>query len=109
MLLPVTECISQSRWLWFSQRPQKLINFQTFDEASRGPWGALQLLIRMRGRTILASAGGFTVLAAMAVDPFTQQVLSYPPIPTKSPGNSSIGRVQTWAGDSEESFISPCT
>lgn len=101
MLLATMECVSQSKWLLFRDRPQKLIDFHIIDEASRGPYGAMTLLFRMRGRAILASAGAFIIFASLAVEPFTQQVLSYPlssviaiggPIPT-------VPRMQSWIGD----------
>ncbi len=74
----------QSKWLLFRARPQHLIDFKTIDEASRGPWGALLLLLRMRGRVVVASVGAFVFVASLTVDPFIQQVLSYPPTSSRS-------------------------
>lgn len=81
MLLATTESIGQAKWILFRKKYQKLVDFNIIDEGSRGPWGAFQLLYRFwDGRTVLASAGAFIVLASLAVDPFTQQVLSYPSV-----------------------------
>lgn len=81
MLFAATESIGQAKWLLFRKEGRNLIDFNTIDEASRGPWGAFQLLYRFwDGRTILASVGAFIVLVSLAVDPFTQQILSYPSI-----------------------------
>ncbi len=47
--MAVAEALSQWKWNWFeADRP--LTDFQTFDAASRGPWGSLKLLARLRGR-----------------------------------------------------------
>jgi hypothetical protein len=48
-MLPIAEAISQCKWNWFRQdRP--LSDFETFDEASRGFWGSVTLLFRVRWR-----------------------------------------------------------
>ena len=78
MLLAVTQCISQSKWLLFRTTPHKLIDFNTIDEASRGPFGSLSLLAQMKGHSSLAYLGSIITIASIAFGPFTQQVLSYP-------------------------------
>jgi len=41
--------ISQSKWLWYRQdEPHPLKDIQLFDDASRGPWGAVVLLFSIR-------------------------------------------------------------
>ena len=47
LIMPVSEAISQLKWIWF-QEEAALWDFQLFDAASRGPWGATMLLIRTR-------------------------------------------------------------
>lgn len=49
MLEPVTVSISQLKWIWFTKRAQQLSDFDAFDQASRGPWGSLLLIVRLRG------------------------------------------------------------
>ena len=41
--VPITASISQMKWIWFKQR-SAVRGMQVFDEASRGPLGALKLL-----------------------------------------------------------------
>ena len=119
MLLAATESIGQAKWLLYRKQSRNLADFQTIDEASRGPWGAFQLLYRFwDGRTILASAGAFIVLVSLAVDPFTQQILSYPSVSYVTTGyrQPSFPRVTTWnttgsltvweSGDSDPSMLS---
>ena len=99
MLLAATESIGQAKWLLYRKEGRDLIDFHTIDEASRGPWGAFQLLYRFwDGRTILASAGAFVVLTSLAVDPFTQQILSYPSISniTSAYDQPIFPRVSSW-------------
>ena len=119
MLLAATESIGQAKWLLFRKQSRNLADFKTIDEASRGPWGAFQLLYRFwDGRTILASAGAFIVLVSLAVDPFTQQILSYPSISNVRSGyqQPTFPRVTKWnttgsltvweSGDSDPSMLS---
>lgn len=79
-LLPVAECISQSKWHHFSRGPRPLADLQRFDDASRGPWGSFMFLFSRRPThtTLLASLGCIITISALAVDPFTQQIISYP-------------------------------
>lgn len=114
MLLAATESIGQAKWLLFRKECRNLIDFNTIDEASRGPWGAFQLLYRFwDGRTVLASAGAFIVLASLAVDPFTQQILSYPSVSNVTSGYeqpvfpkvsswNTIGDVSVWESQRSE-------
>ena len=45
LLLAVAESISQYKWLYFRGNGSKTLgDLQTYDTASRGPWGALQML-----------------------------------------------------------------
>lgn len=40
--------VGQIKWQWFG-KVHKLKDFQRIDDASRGPWGSMKLLCRMRG------------------------------------------------------------
>ena len=45
--------ISQSKWLWYRQgEPRALQDLQIFDDASRGPWGAVTFLLSVKGRFV---------------------------------------------------------
>jgi hypothetical protein len=58
---------------------------QLFGDASRGPLGSLQLLWKLHSKTWLASWGSAITLLALAMDPFAQQLLSYPSRTTYAP------------------------
>jgi hypothetical protein len=80
-IIPANESVSQSKWLWFREaRPLK--DFQTFDEASRGPWGSLKLLIVTRAS--FSSVVTFILLiSAFFTATLTQSVVTYPTRLTK--------------------------
>ena len=108
MLLAVTESISQAKWLLFRKEGRSLADFNTIDGASRGPRGAFQLLYRFRdGRTVLASAGALIILASLAVDPFTQQILSYSSVSrvTSSHEQPNVPRVSSWNSSGDASSM----
>ena len=46
-IVPVVECLGQWKWNWF-RRPRALDSFSSFDESSRGVWGSLSLMWRLR-------------------------------------------------------------
>jgi hypothetical protein len=93
MLVSVASCISQLKWQWF-RRPRELIYFNILDEASRGPWGSLELLLKTR-RPSVVGLGALITIFAIGVDPFMQQIIWYP---TKSveAGSSSLARAQMY-------------
>ena len=75
LLYVVAESVSQLKWAWF-QRPRKLEDLQTFDDASRGPLGALTLFAT-RPMLSVASVGAVVTVLALVFDPFVQQVLAF--------------------------------
>ncbi|USP81787.1 hypothetical protein yc1106_09061 [Curvularia clavata] len=92
LLLPVAEALGQLKWSWFVRGDsKKMWDFEMFDNASRGPWGAFLLLIHTRGKTI-AALGALVTIFALALDPFFQQVVSFPERWTLQEANSSIPR-----------------
>ncbi|OAF98754.1 uncharacterized protein CC84DRAFT_1210624 [Paraphaeosphaeria sporulosa] len=78
LLLPVSEALGQLKWSWFQgDNSKKMWDFEIFDNASRGPWGSLLLIIRTKGRS-LAALGACVTIMALCLDPFFQQVVEYP-------------------------------
>ena len=76
LLYSVAVCLSQLKWIYL-QQPRKLFHLQVLDDLSRGPLGAVQTLFQIRWAP--AYLGILIVLLALAVDPFTQQVVSFEP------------------------------
>lgn len=95
LILPTSECISQLKWLYLIKSNEsnryvvgvslilsmsltilsRLEHLQTFDNASRGPLDALKFICRSPSRLWLPWVGCVLTLLAIAVDPFTQQIL----------------------------------
>lgn len=77
LILPVSEALGQLKWSWFQQNSKQMWDFEIFDNASRGPWGSLLLLLRTKGKA-LAALGAMITICMMALDPFFQQVVNFP-------------------------------
>jgi hypothetical protein len=75
LLLVVAECISQAKWRLFT-KPQRLLDFDVFDNASRGPFGSLKVLLKRRFYLNWVFLGACITILSLAIDPFAQQVLS---------------------------------
>ncbi|KAJ5165664.1 uncharacterized protein N7500_007494 [Penicillium coprophilum] len=80
LLVSVSACLSQLKWNLFRDSTS-LYNLQAIDQASRGPWGSLEVLLRgLCGSRMgsLTYVGAFLTVLALAVDPFAQQILTFP-------------------------------
>ncbi|KAI1158857.1 hypothetical protein F5B18DRAFT_639260 [Nemania serpens] len=81
LLVVVSGAISQLKWRWFhncqATEGRNLLDLQLFDDASRGPWGSIVLLATPRSWS-LVSIGAVVSILALAFDPFTQQIITYP-------------------------------
>jgi len=96
LLLAVTESLSQLKWLHF-ERPRNLAHLQLFDDASRGPWGAAVFLWGTRGRAKLAALGAIITIAALAIEPFAQQILEFGTrTVSESSNDASMGFARLW-------------
>ncbi|KAF2875594.1 hypothetical protein BDV95DRAFT_278577 [Massariosphaeria phaeospora] len=71
----VSACIGQHKWVWFRQRTDRLGTFETFDEATRGPWGGTKLFFRLKMRH-WAALGALVTIGTVVFDPFLQAVIS---------------------------------
>ncbi|KAL4912286.1 hypothetical protein BDW62DRAFT_194993 [Aspergillus aurantiobrunneus] len=79
-LVSVSSCLGQLKWNLF-QNPAPLYYMEVLDQASRGPWGSLEILLRgLFGSNIesLTYIGAALTVLALAVDPFAQQILAFP-------------------------------
>ncbi|KAI9049748.1 hypothetical protein LZ554_005900 [Drepanopeziza brunnea f. sp. 'monogermtubi'] len=77
MMEVVSDSMSQLKWNWFSQ-PRKLRHLEIFDEGSRGPWGSVKLMARIRRPHPVLLGAAITILS-LATGLFAQQaVISVP-------------------------------
>jgi hypothetical protein len=74
LIVPISEALGQLKWTWFHDS-KAMWDFEIFDKATRGPWGALMLLFRTRCRS-LAALGALLIVLLLAIDTFFQQVVS---------------------------------
>lgn len=79
MLLAVAEGMSQLKWLYFQEDTRSLARLDTFNDASRGPWGSLRFLMSRKGtkNVFLASLGAIIVFIALAMEPMAQQIVGF--------------------------------
>ncbi|KAF2036627.1 hypothetical protein EK21DRAFT_105939 [Setomelanomma holmii] len=68
LIVPTSEALGQLKWNWF-YNSRAVLDFEIFDKASRGPWGAIMLLFRKRGRS-LAALGALLIVLLLAIDTF---------------------------------------
>lgn len=73
--LVLAEGISHIKWTAL-RTPQPLFKFEVYDEASRGPWGALTLLWHDFGATV-SSLGACIIILTLFLEPFSQQIVSF--------------------------------
>jgi hypothetical protein len=50
LIVPTSEALGQLKWRSF-HKSKAIWDFEIFDKASRGPWGAVMLLFRTKGRS----------------------------------------------------------
>lgn len=91
LIVPTSEALGQLKWNWFHDS-RAMWDFEIFDKASRGPWGAALLLYRTKGRS-LAALGALLILLLLAIDTFFQQVVDYPDVWAPELEQSEIPRV----------------
>jgi hypothetical protein len=98
LALVVEGCLGQLKWIWYSvpRKRHSLIDFQTFDGASRGPYGAAQLLLTLQEIDI-SLVGAFVMLCALVYEPFIQQTISTPLLSSSLSTNSSLPIATTYA------------
>lgn len=77
MMLVISEIISQSRWVYFWTDKRSLSELAVFESASRGPLGAVAFLWPGASglRPMIASGGALVTITALALGPFTQQIV----------------------------------
>lgn len=80
LLCMVGTSIGQLKWIWFQGgKKRPVYDLQSFDDASRGPWGSVMVLLRYsRNGSFVLSLGAIITILSLAFDPFIQQVLRFP-------------------------------
>jgi hypothetical protein len=77
LAVPLTEGLSQLKWNSFARGEKPLADFQTFDDARRGPVRSAMLLYRRKGRALGMSAA-VALVTSFLLSPLTQGAVTYP-------------------------------
>jgi hypothetical protein len=105
LIVPVASALSQDSWLWFSNPKQRfsghsrLKDLELMDNASRGPWGSFQFLLRAPVSRYFAYIGAVITILSLGLSVFTQQLVVYEVLPLGdgTPSLSNIPRSQSWS------------
>ncbi|KAF1991323.1 hypothetical protein K402DRAFT_322720 [Aulographum hederae CBS 113979] len=95
--IPLQSGLSQLKWIRFKSSRAPLADMEVFDEASRGTWGALKLLVTARGG-IFGSFGAVITIVALAIGPFAQQIALYKSRVVEIPGIATVPRALNYTG-----------
>jgi hypothetical protein len=77
LMVTLAGCLSQLAWQHFASEPRSLDHIRVFDDASRGPWGAMELLVVIGKRGYLARLLAVATVLALGIEPFAQQILEF--------------------------------
>ncbi|KAI1739194.1 hypothetical protein F4680DRAFT_459399 [Xylaria scruposa] len=72
----ISSCLGQAKWNWFMKRPDSLVVFERFDDASRGPWGSFWLIVWLRACHWVA-IGAAVMITLLGFEPLFQAILSF--------------------------------
>ncbi|KAI0189859.1 hypothetical protein F4808DRAFT_453984 [Astrocystis sublimbata] len=72
----ISSCLGQAKWNWLRKRSDKLLAFDRFDEASRGPWGSLWLIIWVKA-CHMAAIGAVVTIILLVFEPSFQAIVSF--------------------------------
>lgn len=101
----VSGAISQHKWLHFRNGSRRLIDFDLFDQASRGPYGSVFLLLKRP--KVLANLGAIAILLSLAVDPSVQQIIDLNPREVEvEDGRASFGLAHQYHGGGGQNAVS---
>jgi hypothetical protein len=78
------------------------MDFEYFDAASRGPWGAFILMVHGTAFP-LTTLGGFVIATVLAFEPFIQQAVVFPSRNITA-GVAQIPRIASWDGTFDSSY-----
>ncbi|KAH7202871.1 uncharacterized protein BKA55DRAFT_531338 [Fusarium redolens] len=87
MMHNVSAFIGQLKWLHFKRSSRSVYNVERFDEASRGPYGAILLIFRVPWN--LATLGAFITILRLGFSPLSQAVVSLESRMVDVPSNDS--------------------
>ncbi|KAJ4118965.1 hypothetical protein NW768_010708 [Fusarium equiseti] len=98
MMHNVSAFIGQLKWLYLKAGPRRLYSVQSFDEASRGPYGSILFLFKVSWN--MATLGALITILRLGFAPLTQEVISLQPRPVYVPDQDAyFGFAHTYDRD----------
>ncbi|TGJ87598.1 hypothetical protein E0Z10_g1165 [Xylaria hypoxylon] len=97
MNISLQNSMSQLKWIRFNESRTRLSEMESFDEASRGTWGAIKLLFTFRGG-LLGSFGATISIIVLLLGPFAQQIVTYQMREVESLEGASVSRALNYTG-----------
>lgn len=110
MLLSVAAGMGQLKWQHFHRHTRPISELDIYDEASRGPWGALVFMFisPFHWRDMVAILGAFVMLSSLTMEPLAQQLLSFQTrYIVQHDNNTWISTVTTYVGKDSGDFPQP--
>ncbi|KAJ3496843.1 hypothetical protein NLG97_g2356 [Lecanicillium saksenae] len=104
---PISEGISQLKWLFFTRQPGSLAALDSFDKASRGAWGSTLLIFdqfRAPTKSYVTSFGAMLAIVALITDPFAQATISLDSCQRNGSDIASIPRANHYTVTEEALF-----
>ena len=101
LALVLNQALGQLKWSWFatrSRRGRKLVDLQTFDSASRGPYGSTLLLFFHGFRFDWASLAASITIVCLAFEPFVQQAVTNPTRDTVTRNTAGVNIASEYNG-----------
>ena len=98
----IQQCINQLKWLWYSGPSRPLSDMEIYDQASRGLYGSVQLLWKLRLAPV-ASFGALLMITQLSIAPLTQQALVYElkSVPFEA-GIATVVTINSWTEDDQQ-------
>jgi succinate dehydrogenase hydrophobic anchor subunit len=77
MMHNVSAFIGQQKWIHLKKSPRTVYDIETFDEASRGPYGSILLLLRIPCN--IGTLGALITILRLGFSPFSQAAVNLEP------------------------------
>lgn len=97
LAVPLQSGLSQLKWIRFKAGSAPLTDMEVFDDASRGTWGAIKLLVKARGG-FFGSFGAILTIFTLTLGPFAQQIAAYRSHMIQSEAGAAVPRALNYTG-----------
>ncbi len=94
MLTVLGSGINHLKWSWFS-RARPLRDLATYSDVLTNTTGSLWLLIQLHGRDIMSTCAALIMVAAVVIDPITQEIIRYPSCLVSLPASAGASLQRT--------------